>query len=199
MTSRSARIARASATAVVVFSLAAGAHLAGGSALPNPLILTGLGMITLLAVTVLARRKLPLTGVLAVIAAGQVLLHEAFSTLTTTAACIPATRNHFGPQQVHCAPAGVLEHAHGAVLFESPVMMGTHAAAVVATALMLSHGETALELALQWFRPLSTLPRVPTCPPLADLPLVPVRPARTYLSPLLDIRPLRGPPLSLCS
>lgn len=190
-----ARVVRATVTAVVVFSLAAGAHLAGGAALPNPLILGTLAVTTLLAVTVLSRRKLPLPAVLGILGAGQLVLHEAFTTLTTTASCVPASRGHFGPQQVHCAPAGGMEHAHAFSLFDSPLMFAAHAAAVLVTALMLYHGEAALELAVQWLRPLAVQPQLVVYPPAADLPPVPEAPARNYLEPLLDIRPLRGPPL----
>lgn len=189
------RMLRAAATAVVVFFLAAGAHLAGGAALPSPLILGTLAVTTLLVVTILSRRKLSFPSVLGILGAGQVLLHEAFTTLTTTAACVPAPRGHFGPQQVHCAPTGGLEHAHAFSMSDSPLMLGAHAAAVVVTALMLYHGEAALELAAQWLRPLVALPQLVIYPPLADLPLLPDAPVRNYLEPLLNIRPLRGPPL----
>lgn len=197
MASSHVRVMRAAATAVVVFFLAAGAHLAGGAALPNPLILGTLGVTTLLAVTIFSGRKFSLPSVLGILGAGQLLLHEAFTTLTTTTACVPASRDHFGPQQVHCAPAGGMDHAHAFSLFDSPLMFTAHAAAVVVTALMLYHGEAALELTVQWLRPLARLPRLVTCPPLADLPLIPEAPVvRSYLEPLLAVRPLRGPPLS---
>jgi hypothetical protein len=195
MASTHARIVRAVATAVVVFFVAAGAHVAGGAALPNPLILGTLAVTTLLAVTILSRKRLALPAVLGILGAGQLLLHGGFTTLTTTAACVPASRDHFGPQQVHCAPAGGLEHAHAFSMFDSPLMFAAHAAAVVVTALMLYHGEAALELAVQWLRPLAKLPRLVTNPPLADLPLIPEAPVRNYLDPLLTMRPLRGPPL----
>lgn len=198
MTSRSthARIVRAVATAVVVFFLAAGAHLAGGAALPSPLILAALAASTLLAVTVLARKKLPFTAVLGTLSIGQIVLHQAFTTLTTTAACVSASRGHFGTQQVHCSPSGAMEHSHAFSMFDDPLMLAAHSAAVVVTALMLYHGETALVLALRRFQPLAALPRLITYPPLADLPLVPEAPTRNYLQPLLNIRPVRGPPLA---
>lgn len=196
MTSSHARILRAAACAVVVFFLAAGAHLAGGAALPSPLILGTLAVTTLLGATVLSRRKLSLPAVLGVLSAGQLLLHEAFTMLTTTAACVPAARGHFGPQQVHCTPTGGLEHAHVFSLFDSPLMFAAHAGAVVVTALMLYYGEAAVELAAQWLRPLAVLARLRAVLPVADLPPIPEAPARNYLAPLLNIRPLRGPPLS---
>lgn len=196
MTATHARVLRAAATAVVIFSLATGAHLAGGAALPNPLILGTLAVATLLTVTILSRRKLPLPAVLGVLGAGQMVLHEAFITLTTTTAvCVAASRDHFGAEQVHCAPAIGIEHAHAFPLLDSPLMFAAHAAAVVLTALMLHSGETALELVVQWLRPLATLPRLCTYPPLADLPTIPAPLTRNYLEPLLNIRPLRGPPL----
>lgn len=196
MASSHARILRAAACAVVVFFLAAGAHLAGGAALPSPFILGALAATTLLAATVLSRRKLSLPAVLGVLTAGQLLLHEAFTMLTTAVACVPAARGHFGPQQVHCTPTGGLEHVHAFSLFDSPLMFAAHAGAVVVTAMMLYHGEAAVELAVQWLRPLARLPRLSAVLPLADLPPVPEEPARNYLAPLVSIRPLRGPPLS---
>ncbi|MFP5315082.1 MAG: hypothetical protein ACLGHS_06865 [Actinomycetes bacterium] len=196
MTRNNERMMRATVTAGVVFLLAAGAHIAGGAALPDPLILGTLAVTTVLATTVLSRRKLSLPSVLGVLGAGQVLLHEAFSTLTTTAACVPSSRAHFGPQQVHCAPAGGMEHAHASSLLDNPLMFAAHAGAVVATALMLYYGETALELAAQWLRPLVALPRLVVFPPPADLPVFPDAPVRSYLEPLLTVRPLRGPPLA---
>ncbi len=195
MPSTNARILRAVATAVVVFSVAAGAHVAGGAALPSPLILAALGASTLLAVTVLARNQLSLAGLLGILGVGQFALHQAFTMLTTTTACVAAPRGHFGTQQVHCAPAGAMEHAHAFVMFDSPAMFGAHTAAVVVTALMLFHGESTLKLALRWLRPLAILPRVGTFPPRVDLPPAPETPVRNYLHPLLNIRPLRGPPL----
>lgn len=191
-----ARIMRAAATAAVVFPLAAGAHLMGGATLPSPFILVALAISTLLAVTVIARRKLPLPAVLGVLGGGQLVLHQAFTTLTTTAsACVPTSRGHFGPQQVHCAPAAVTEHTHAFSLFDSPLMLAAHAAAVVVTALLLYHGEAAVELVVQWLRPLATLPRLLPNVPEAELPSVPEAPARRYSAPHLIIRPLRGPPL----
>lgn len=195
MTRNHVRMIRSAVTAGVVFLLASGAHIAGGAALPDPLILGTLAMTTVLAVTILSRRKLSLPSVLGVLGAGQVLLHHAFSTLTSTAACAPATRAHFGPQQVHCVPAGGMEHVHAFSLFDNPLMFAAHAAAVGATALMLYYGETALELAAQWLRPLLALPRLVVFPPLADLPVFPDAPVRSYLEPLLTVRPLRGPPV----
>lgn len=200
VTSTHARIARAVATAVVVFFLAAGAHVAGGAALPDPLILVGLGGLTLLTITIVARRKLTVGGTLVILGAGQVVLHEAFSNLSSTAACMPASGEHLGPQQVHCVPVDALGHVHGISLINDPLMAGMHMAAVAVTALMLVYGETALELALRWLRPLVAVPDVAASMfPLPDLPLPPVSPAGSYLSPLLDVRPLRGPPLSLGS
>ncbi|WP_323960226.1 hypothetical protein GC088_01845 [Arthrobacter sp. JZ12] len=191
-----ARMLRSTATAAVVFFLAAGAHLAGGAALPGLHILAALAVSTLLAVTVLARKKLSLAAVLGILGLGQLVLHEAFTTLTTTAAaCVPTSRGHFGPQQVHCQPVGLMEHAHAFSLFDSPMMLAAHAAAVVVTALMLHYGETAIELALQWFRPLAALPRILPTIPVADLPPVPEVPTRRYSAPLLAVSPLRGPPL----
>lgn len=196
MASTHARLVRAIATAVVIFFLAAGAHLAGGAGLPSPLILGTLAVTTLLAVTILSRKKLPLPAVLGTLGAGQVLLHQAFTTLTTTAACIPTSSVHFGPQQVHCTPAGGMEHAHAFSMFDNPLMLAAHAGAVIVTALMLYHGEASLELAAQWLRPLAALPRLVAFPPLADLPVIPAAPVHDYLAPLLSMRLLRGPPLS---
>ncbi|WP_155853972.1 hypothetical protein [Arthrobacter sp. H5] len=188
-----ARILRASATAVVVLSLATGAHLAGGGQLPGLLILAALAAATLLAVTVAAQRKLSLPAVLGILGIGQFVLHQAFNTLTTTTACLPAPGGHYGMQQVHCAPTG-LEHAHAGAAPDGALMLAAHAAAVVITALMLHRGEAALVLTVQWLRPLFALPGLAAQFPQTPLPRFRTISRPSYRHPVLVVPTLRGPP-----
>ena len=186
------RLVRSSVTSAVVLALAAGAHIIGGGTLPAPLIVAVLGSATLLAVTVISKKALPLPALLLVLTLGQWLLHHAFSLTSTAAACVTAPTNHYAVQAVHCMPNGA--HAHPAAAHADLWMLGVHGVAVVATGFMLQRGESALQLAATWLIPLRWLPDVVLGVPVPRIPLFPPAPALRSVRVLRDIPALRGPP-----
>ena len=90
------RFGRSAVVAAAVLCLAAAAHTAAGGTLPHPAVVLALAALTWLPVMILAGRRLAPATILAVLAGGQVALHQAFELFGT----------------VQCAPAGPLaEHA----------------------------------------------------------------------------------------
>ena len=145
------RIARAAAFGVATLTLATGAHILAGGALPSLMVLASLTLpLTTAAVLLTSRRCGPLL-LLGSLATAQVLLHE---TLMTLAAHAPGD----------LTPAGLGGH-HGAHVSTpgadgwSVAMTAAHVVATVVTALVLARGEQALWQLVS--RLLPTLPRIP--------------------------------------
>ncbi|MEJ5945506.1 hypothetical protein WDZ17_09410 [Pseudokineococcus basanitobsidens] len=201
---RALRCVRAVLLAGLVLSLAAGAHVVGGGDLPSPLLLALLATLSLAAGSALARRRLRRRTLVPALAAGQALLHQAFTALAT----VPGTTEPAGP-------AGHGGHAHGSVLVltstagapevavdpASGLMVLAHALAAAATALVAVAADRAWERAVAW--------AVRLFPALAVLLTGPVagggprtrrtRARRTALprSVVLSTQPRRGPPAGL--
>ncbi len=110
----------------------------------------------------LTRRQLSFLTLLGVLAAGQLILHEAFLFLSAPASC-PASIGdpmaHHGPVQgAGCSvPDAMTVHAGAGA--DSPAMLAAHLLALLATAWLLRGGEVALGQLLAWLRPLVHLPR----------------------------------------
>ena len=76
------RLLRTAVVAAAVMSLAAGAHILAGGQLPPAPLMAALTALTALGVVVVTKREMTTFSLAAVLAAGQALLHEAFSTLS---------------------------------------------------------------------------------------------------------------------
>lgn len=197
------RLLRGFAATAVVLCLSMGAHVAGGGVLPAPAILGLLGALTLAAVMGASRRSFRAVPLLALLGAGQLVLHEAFAVLSVPVSCVPVSGPHHGMDSsgagISCAPLEAAAHVHstaGAV--PALALLAAHAAATAATAVVLARGEDALWATAAWLRPLFQVP--------APAPVL----TPFYLSfpeaapgPRLELhcppRLLRGPPAALFS
>lgn len=195
------RLLRAAAVSATVLCLAAAAHVAGGGTMPAAGVVIGLSVLTLLPVTLLAGRKLGPATIAAVLAGSQLVLHQAFTALSTTAVCTEAGHHAYaGAGSLECVAgaagaggaAGAAAHGqaeHGAA------MVIAHVLAAALTGLLLVRGEEAIWALAAWLRPLAKLP---------SAVVLPLRPRHTAPAPgallrprtlcQLKLEPLRGPP-----
>lgn len=193
-----------------ILTLAAGAHTLAGGAFPAPAILAALLALTLLASVLATKIRLGLPAMTAVLGAGQVLLHEAFTALADTGtpqAALPAVHQH----DDGAALAGALQHlspalghsaatgGHASVAHDSlshdPGMLLAHTVATLLTALLLARGEAALWALAAWLRPLFRAAKTPALPVAGRALRAPFAPAPPRL-PWRTLRRdrLRGPP-----
>ena len=195
--------ARATAVGSTVTALAAGAHAWAGGTLPHPLILATMLALVALGSTAIARLRLRLPALVAVLGAGQLALHEAFTALSVSQAASPEAaavlargrHQHTGDAaaalgSLHAVPDALAAHSHA-----SPAMLALHAAATLACAVVIRKAERAVEALAAWLRPLARLPRPTAVVPAARVRTAPPRPARRVLPwRQLAPPPLRGPP-----
>ena len=152
---------RSGALAVAIVALAAGTHVLAGGELPVAPVLLAVLALTGLITTLVTRFKLGFLSVAALLGAGQLALHEAFtafSPLTVAAPGSPA--HHMGVE--HLAPAlgtGTM-HLHELDTPLSWLMLGGHALATAASAFLLAKGEQALWQLAAWLQPLLQLIRL---------------------------------------
>ena len=182
-----------------IVGLAAGGHVIGGGTLPAPIITLALTALLMVPVTWLSKRELSFPVLLGLLGAGQMLLHEALSTLSVSAVCQASATgrgsHHAATSSLHCLPASPAElSAHSGAGIDPLAMLAGHALAVLGTAWLLRQGEAALWQLLAWLRPLAVLPRPA---------VLPVSGPRTFAhDPILIPAPwrnlrrhsLRGPP-----
>ncbi|MEJ5913255.1 hypothetical protein [Pseudokineococcus sp. 1T1Z-3] len=189
---------RAVLLAGLVLSLAAGAHVLGGGALPAPLVLLLLTSVTLAAASALGRRRLRLRTLVPALALGQVALHSAFAVLAVPTATgqVPAGHVH-GGVLVGTVSTGA---AHASTDLASPLMLAAHAVATLVTALAAVHADRAWARAVAWlvrlFPGLAVLLHLPV---LGRRPGVRATPRRRLPAGLADVvatRPHRGPPVA---
>jgi hypothetical protein len=188
-----ARLLRAAAVSATVLCLAAAAHVAGGGTMPAAGVVIGLSVLTLLPVTLLAGRKLGPTTMTAILAGSQLALHQAFTTLSTTAVCTEAGHHAYaGAGSLECVATTA---SHGAAQ-HGATMVVAHVLAAALTGLLLVRGEEAVWALAAWLRPLAKLPSAVVLvihPPRAmPSPHALLRP-RTLCQ--LKLEPLRGPPV----
>jgi hypothetical protein len=197
------RLARTGIVSGVLFSLAAAAHLMPGGRLPQPMIALALFAFTAIPVMLLSRLKLSLPILAALMAASQLALHTAFSTLSTSAGFPPARPEHV--HNVHSlmtadamtgGTSGPGQAMATGMSSASLPMLLLHIAAAVLATLMLAKGEAALWGLARWLRPLVSLPARAVLPPLSA---VPVRNPGFILRLAARVRlpALRGPPGAL--
>jgi hypothetical protein len=149
------RLSRAAVVAVVTVFLAAAAHVAGGGALPDPLIAAGLLALTLLPVIALSGKRITPAAMLGILGSGQFALHGAFAGLSESATTAPALAPAAGHVHVLGAFSSPLAGGHGHT--ESAAMLTAHFLATLATGVLLARGEAALWALLSWLRPLLRL------------------------------------------
>ena len=131
-------MARAASFGVATLALAAGAHVAGGGALPSMTILAMLAVPVSVAAVALTGRRCGPVQLLGAMTVAQVLLHQMLMALT-----VQAPGDMAGPMPAVSASAmggHVMAQADG----WSVTMTAAHVAATIVTALLLARGEQAL-------------------------------------------------------
>jgi hypothetical protein len=187
---------RSSSVATVILTLAAGAHLAGGGGLPDPVILLAVLALTGLASTTATRLQLGFPAMAALLAGGQLTLHGLFTAFSPSVAVRAPTGA--APHASHLPDAGILTpaaHLAGTEAGSAPLMLAAHALATLGCAILLARGEAALWALAAWLRPLSALPR-PVAPDAVTPPLTALPTAAAPLRPWRNLRQdsRRGPP-----
>jgi hypothetical protein len=181
-------VARAAAFGVVVLTIAAGAHVSAGGALPSMTVLALLAVpVTVAAVALTGRRCGPVL-LLGSLAAAQVLLHEALMVLAPR-----ALGDMSGPMSADSASAMgsvPMPDAGG----RSLTMTAAPVIATVVTALLLARGEEALwQLVSKLLPTLPCIPRLLACGPRQAPVLLSVPVLRPSL--VSGGSGLRGPPV----
>jgi hypothetical protein len=186
------RMARAAAFGVAVLTIAVGAHVAGGGALPSMTVLALLAIPVTVAAVALTSRRCGLALMLGSMAAAQVLLHQ---TLMALAAQVPGDMaGQMSTASASAMGGQAMAHTDG----RSVTMTAAHVVATVVTALLLARGEQALwQLVSRLLPALPSEPTVVGCGPLQTPALVSV-PA---LAPSLVSGGLglRGPPVHVAA
>lgn len=118
------RAVRAVAFAAAAVVLAVSAHRAGGGAVPGPLAAGGASLALASAAWLLAGRQRSLGVIAGAVLASQVALHVLFAGAAHDPGAILGCVSHAGAGQV-----------------STPVMLGCHAVAALALALLLERGE----------------------------------------------------------
>ncbi|ABK02027.1 conserved hypothetical protein [Arthrobacter sp. FB24] len=196
---------RAAMVAAMIVTLAAAAHVVGGGDLPAPGIMAAFLALTGMAATAATRCKLNFPAMAALLGTGQLVLHEAFSALSSPAGAAPAEPAGHHPASVPFpglpldAAGSAATHLHQ---YESPwvagLMLGGHALATLACALLLAKGEAALWSLAAWLRPLVRLPRA-AMPDVVAAPAAAGWPEDSAPLPWRNLRAdcPRGPPAAV--
>jgi hypothetical protein len=186
------RFPRATALTGAIFALAAGAHVLAGGSLPQPAIVVGLVALVLVPVMILSKFKINAPVMVGLLGVGQLVLHEAFNAFSVSAGFTPVDGVHLhAAVQAHSSAAAVMPE-HAAV--PGVLMLVLHAAATLATALILARGEAAVWALAAWLRPLV---RILTATAIPDWPHLPAPSAIVVPSRWRTLRlpALRGPPV----
>ena len=201
-------MARALAVAVVILALSAAAHASAGGAIPGPGPATVLALVLAGAALLVTRWRLSRTGSLALLAAGQLVVHEAL--LLTSHGQDAGPPLDGGDDSGSAAPTGwaaaiaaLARHAaehDAASTTPAGVMLAAHVVATIATGLALARGEDLLWTVWGWLQPLRALlarPLVPA-PPQAR-PVPPLMARRPTIAVLARTVSRRGPPVAIAS
>ena len=204
-------MARALVVAVVILALSAAAHASAGGALPGPAPATVLALVLAGAALLVTRWRLNRTGSLALLAVGQLVVHEALLVTSShgqDAGPALGGGDHAGSASPATSAwssvlAALVRHAaehDAASTAPAGAMLGAHVAATIATGLALAHGEDLLWAVWGWLQPLRALlvrPPVPAPPqPRPLLPLVERLPATGVLARTVS---RRGPPTAVAA
>jgi len=196
---------RAATVAAMIVTLGAAAHVVGGGELPVPGIMLAVLALTGMAATAATRLRLNFPAMAALLGAGQLVLHEAFSAFSSPAG--PGQADAPGHHPAAAVLAGVpVDAAHGAAAhlhqFDSSwaaaLMLGGHALATLACALLLAKGEDALWSLAAWLHPLVQLPEA-AMPDVVAAPAAAGWPAGSAPLPWRNLRQdcRRGPPAAV--
>lgn len=193
------RLLRTAVVAAAVISLAAAAHLLAGGQLPPAPLMAALAALTVLCVVLVTRREMSPLCLTAVLATGQAVLHEAFSTLSGSR--VPPPNGQ--AVHVHATAVRAPEDSVGPELHRhlptdlDPPMLALHVIATLTTAVLLARAEAALWALAAWLRPMAGISVVQILflarQPLPSPRTVVLRRWRVLLGP-----PLRGPPAASC-
>jgi uncharacterized membrane protein YoaK (UPF0700 family) len=187
---------RSGAIALVIVALAAGAHVVGGGLLPMAPVLLALLALTALATTLATRFKLNVVTMAALLGAGQLALHEAFTALGPVAAGTTAAAHHLGNEPLNPALHTVTEHTHEVGTTVGVLMLLAHIAATLGSSILLAKGEDALWQLAAWLRPLVALPTLLFRPDAGASPVAVGAPDVFIPRPWRNLRQdsRRGPP-----
>jgi hypothetical protein len=161
--------------------------------------MAALSALTALGVVLVTKWEMTTFSLAAILAAGQAVLHEAFSTLSgapTPPSNAPTLHVHEAVVRAPAPAAGPELHRHLPADLDPP-MLTLHVVATLATAVLLARGEAALWALAAWLRPLAGIPVVP----ILFLPRQPLPAPRTVTLrrwTVLRRPPLRGPPAAAC-
>lgn len=192
------RLLRPAMVAAVAIALAAGAHVTGGGALPAPAVLLALAALFLLPATALSARRFSLPFLGAMVGGGQLVLHQAFTALSSPAACLPhetrITATHVHETSLTC-PATTLPAEAGPPLSAADLSMtAAHVLVTAAAVVLLAKSDEAFWLLAAWLTPLKTLLTPPALPARAPRPRVQGAVSRPVSRIGPKAQPLRGPP-----
>jgi hypothetical protein len=202
------RAVRAALVAVTTVALGALAHVAGGGAAPSAQVLAALAALGFAPAVLATRRRLGPVLAVALLGAGQALVHLALGVVGPVACVVPgqAAGPHAG-HGVAAASAGLAQLAAGTsapggaacavatvhVALGAHAMLALHVLATVTTGVLLAGGERVLWWAAAWLRPLVAALRPATLPVSPRLvAALPVRLARERVGS--RAWSLRGPP-----
>ncbi|MBT2536174.1 hypothetical protein [Arthrobacter sp. ISL-69] len=193
---------RAAMVAAMIVTLGAAAHVVAGGELPVPGIMLAVLALTGMAATAATRLRLNFPAMAALLGAGQLVLHEAFSAFSSPAGTVHANVPGHHPAAPSLAgfpleTAGAA-HVHHAAPWAASLMLAGHALATLACALLLAKGEAALWSLAAWLRPLVQLPEA-AMPDVAAAPAAAGWPADSAPLPWRNLRPdcRRGPPAAV--
>ncbi|MEE9094718.1 hypothetical protein [Pseudarthrobacter phenanthrenivorans] len=183
------RLPRAVAFTAAMFALAAWAHVLAGGILPQPAIVAGIAALVLAPVTILSKTRISAPAMIGLLGSSQLVLHWAFDALSVSATFTPAANTHVHDASPVSAAALMPEHA----AVPGALMLALHAAATLATALVLAKGETAVWALAAWLRPLV---RILTATAVPEWPQIPAPAAVVIPFRWRNLRlpALRGPP-----
>jgi hypothetical protein len=188
---------RSGALAVAIVALAAGAHVLSGGALPVAPVLLAVLALTGLVTTLATRFRLGFPVIAALLGAGQLVLHEAFTAFGPLAVPAPGSSAHHLAAEHLSPPLGAeTVHFHEVDTPLSWLMLTGHALATAASALLLAKGEQALWQLEAWLRPLLQLLRLIFRPDAGSSPVAFSAPAVFIPRPWRNLRQdsRRGPP-----
>ncbi|VXC56475.1 hypothetical protein [Arthrobacter sp. 8AJ] len=185
------RVPRAIAFTAAMFALAAGAHVLAGGLLPQPAIVAGIVALVLAPVTILSKTKISMPAMIGLLGSSQLVLHWAFDALSVSASFTPTAGGHVHNASAVSPAAAALMPDHAAV--PGALMLALHAAATLATALVLAKGEAAVWALAAWLRPLV---RILSAVAIPEWPHLPAPAAVVIPSRWRNLRlpALRGPP-----
>lgn len=187
---------RSASVSLVIVLLAAGAHVVGGGELPTAPVLIALIALTSLATTLATRFKLNIVTMVALLGAGQIALHEAFTALGPIVAAAHGTSHHLGTETPPLALDSASAHVHELSGTFGALMLMAHVIAIIGSAVLLAKGEDALWQLAVWLRPLLALPTLVFRPDAGASPIAVGAPGVYIPRPWRNLRQdsRRGPP-----